>query len=749
MQRFNRAHVVDSNFVRIFTEWSGPVPPIADGNLPVRGGHSLTGADLLELFESQMVSRHLDLAAREMRSDDRSFYTIASSGHEGNAVIGRVTRHTDPAFLHYRSGALMAERARKLHDQDVIRDTLLSLSASVDDPIAGGRHKVWGSKPLWVLPQTSTIASHLPKSVGMAMAIARAKRLKLSLPVPDDSIVVCSFGDASTHHATAQTAINAACYTSYSRLPLPILFVAEDNGLGISLRTTAGWIENNFAHRPGLKYYAADGLDVVAAHTVAMRAVNECRHHRVPVFLNLRVVRLLGHAGSDFELEYRSIDQIETTEANDPVLATACLAIEAGLITPEGVLQQYEEIRGRVRATAKQIGVSTKLATSEEIIKPLAPFHLMQVKQDIESAASIDSVNASIEAVKPNEAGDDSPRHLAVQINRALGDLMAAHGDIVLFGEDVAQKGGVYYVTKGLHKRFGAARVFNTILDETMILGLAQGFGTLGMLPIAEIQFLAYLHNAADQIRGEACSLQFFSNDQFRNPMVVRIASFGYQKGFGGHFHNDNSTAALRDIPGLIVAVPSRGDDAVQMLRTAVSMARVDGRVVAFLEPIALYMTKDLYKDGDGGWLTQYPHDGVMIAPGEQRVYHENARDAVIITYGNGVYLSLRAARLLARERGIQTRVVDLRWLNPLNEDEICRHARECDAVVVVDEGRRSGGVAAAVMAAVVEGSRPVPRMARVTGADTYIPLGPAANLVLPSEERIVAAVASLCEETA
>src|SRR3546814_11355747 len=85
-----------------------------------------------------------------------------------------------------------------------------------------------------------------------------------------------------------------------------------------------------------------------------------------------------------------------------------------------------------------------------------------------------------------------------------------------------------------------------------MILGLAQGFANMGMLPLPEIQYLAYFHNACDQIRGEACSLQFFSNDQYRNPMVVRIAGLGYQRGFGGHFHNDNSITALRDIPGLV-----------------------------------------------------------------------------------------------------------------------------------------------------------------------------------------------------
>ena len=113
-----------------------------------------------------------------------------------------------------------------------------------------------------------------------------------------------------------------------------------------------------------------------------------------------------------------------------------------------------------------------------------------------------------------------------------------------------------------------------------MILGLAQGFANMGMLPMPEIQYLAYFHNACDQIRGEAASLQFFSNDQYRNPMVVRIAGLGYQRGFGGHFHNDNSISALRDIPGLVVGCASRGDDAAMMLRTLAALAKVDGRVM-------------------------------------------------------------------------------------------------------------------------------------------------------------------------
>lgn len=740
---FNRAEVVDRNFVCFLGE-RGHVPgERVDPSAPVCPGCSLTGAALLELFESQMTARHLDLIARELRAAEKGFYTISSAGHEGNAVLGRVTRHTDPAFVHYRSGAFMVERGRQVSGVNVVRDAILGLVASADEPLTGGRHKVWGSRALWVPPQTSTIGSHLPKALGTAIAIGRAGRLGMEPPVPQDSIVLCSFGDATVNHSTAQGAFNAACYASFQHLPVPILFVCEDNELGISVRTARGWIEETFKNRPGLTYFSVDGLDLVSAYAVARRAVEYCRKHRSPVFLHFHVVRLLGHAGSDFEFEYRTQERIEAAEAQDPLLSTARRVLAAGLLTAGELRDRYEAIREHVRREATEALKRPRLESAQQVMAPLAPYHPGQVWAEAARVVATELRERAFggEGRLP-ETG--SPKHMAVQINRALFDLMTKYDEIVLFGQDVAQKGGVYHVTTGLAKRFGAARVFNTLLDEQTILGLAQGFGAMGLLPIPEIQYLAYYHNAEDQLRGEACSLQFFSCDQFRNPMVVRIASFGYQKGFGGHFHNDNSIAALRDIPGLIIAAPARGDDAAQMLRTAAALARVDGRVIAFLEPIALYMTKDLYEKGDGGWLTHYPSPERFAPLGEGRVYGGDASDVVIITYANGVYLSLRAAKRLADQDGIKIRIVDLRWLNPLNADLIAHHASACGRVLVVDEGRRSGGVAEAVVTAIVEGCDPVPKLARVTGLDTYIPLGPAAELVLPSEDQIVGAVRDL-----
>jgi 2-oxoisovalerate dehydrogenase E1 component len=626
---------------------------------------------------------------------------------------------------------------------DPIMDSALSFAASSEDPISGGRHKVWGSKPLWVLPQTSTIASHLPKALGTAVAIEQARRIGHQLPIPDDSIAICSFGDASSNHATAQTAFNAAAWTAYQKLPAPVLFVCEDNGIGISVKTPSGWIAANYQHRANLDYFFANGLDLAEVYAHVQRAVEHCRGTRRPTFLHLKTTRVMGHAGTDFEIEWRSIEELFAVEATDPLLRSAGIALASGLYSKDELLNLYEATRRRCFAAAEDADSRHRLTSLEDVMAPLAPYTPAAVKAEATRADYAEKRLAVFggEAKLPEKL---PPRHLAIQIGQALHDLLAKYPEALLFGEDVAQKGGVYTVTKGLNKTFKGSRVFNTLLDETMILGLAQGYANMGMLPIPEIQYLAYFHNACDQIRGEAASLQFFSNDQFRNPMVMRVASLGYQKGFGGHFHNDNSIAALRDIPGLVVGCPSRGDDAATMLRTMMAMGRVDGRVCAFLEPIALYMTKDLHEAGDGLWQTSYPPPDQAMALGEERVYGPEARDLVVFTFGNGVPMSLRAARSIEAAHGWRVRVVDLRWLQPLNVAAIARHARDATRILVVDEGRRSAGVGEGIITAIVEAGEGAKPLRRVVGVDTFTPLAGAALLVLPSEADIVAMAGEL-----
>jgi 2-oxoisovalerate dehydrogenase E1 component len=713
------------------------------------------------LFASQLYCRWIDVEAHELRARNEGYYTIASAGHEGNAPLGDLTRATDPALLHYRSGAFFLARARAAagdvgprEDHPGVLELLLSLAASADDPIAGGRHKVFGSVPWGIPPQTSTIASHLPKAVGMAVAIDRASRLARKdggraslghegvLSTAPDSIVVCTFGDASLNHSTAQGAINAASWAAFQRVPVPVLFVCEDNGIGVSVRTPDGWVEARMRNTPAFTYVRADGADLSDAWEATKHAVDTCRATRAPVFLHLACERVWAHAGSDADSEYRSTDEIARAEERDPVLLTAQSLLDAGAIAPAELLAEIDRAAEVVRALSREAVRRPKLASRDEVIAPIARARPEQV------AAEARRVTGA-----PVERG--KPTTLAHGIRAALAELMIKYPESLVFGEDVAEKGGVYGATVGLWKRFGPGRVFNTLLDEQTILGLAIGAGQVGLLPFPEIQFLAYLHNAEDQLRGEAATLSFFSRAQLVNPMVVRIAGLGYQKGFGGHFHNDDSLVVLRDIPGLIVAVPCRADDAVKMLRTLAAAARVDGRVCVIVEPIALYHTKDLHP-GDGAWTFHVPGEGEAIDVGEVGVYERGAIveawsgvvDLAILTYGNGVPMSLRVAKTL-EERGASVRVVDMRWIAPLPDEAVRAHAHAARAVLVVDECRRSGNAGEAVVTAIAEDDalRNTP-LARVTSADSFVPLAEAANLVLLQEPEIEGAATRLLART-
>ena len=216
-------------------------------------------------------------------------------------------------MLHYRSGGVLLRPrrpGRATGDDpvaDAARDVLRGMVASANEPIAGGRHKVFGNADLHVIPTTSTIASHLPRAVGAAFAIERLRQVNgnggSDAPWPADAIVVCSFGDASVNHASATAAFNTAGWCDHTGLRLPLLFVCEDNGLGISVRSPEGWVEAALRSRPGIRYFAADGGDLGG------RVRRRGRGRRptsggsaAPAVLHLSTVRLMGHAGADAEI---------------------------------------------------------------------------------------------------------------------------------------------------------------------------------------------------------------------------------------------------------------------------------------------------------------------------------------------------------------------------------------------------------------------------------------------------------------
>lgn len=719
----DRANIVDARFIERVTQRD--FPKRKSSTSPREA--ALSQSEYLSLFRCMLLTRHIDFQARALREKGLGFYTIGSTGHECNAGIAAQFKQTDMAFLHYRSSAFMLARARSTPDIDQVTDQLLSLVAAASDPISGGRHKVFGHLALNVPPQTSTIASHLPKVFGTAFALTLTKRLQSSKPylkLPLDSVVLGSFGDASFNHSTLQGTLNAVNWVRHKQVPLPLVLICEDNGLGISVPTPADWIEKMMQHRPDWHYLRADGLNLADVYQKAGMAEKFARRGE-PAFLHVKMVRLLGHAGSDIEQHYHTLSEIEWIEHDDPLLHTARQLIEENWMSSSEILSLYEATRLEVRVKVERVSLEPRLNSAAAVMASIIPpNHPQPIPHSV------------TKRISPT----NQPKNMAQAINIALSEILHKYPQAVIFGEDVGKKGGVYRVTADLQAEFGVNRVFDTLLDEQTILGTAIGMAHHGLLPIPEIQFLAYTHNAVDQLRGEAATLSFFSSGQYTNPMVVRIPSLAYQKGFGGHFHNDNAIGFLREIPGLMIACPATPREAALMLKQCVEQAYCAQRVVVFLEPIALYHQKDLYDKGDQLFLNQYPSENDEIAVGQLGI--EGAgQDIAIISYGNGHFLSKQAIKQIEAEYSIKAKLIDLRWLAPLNETAIIEAVKDCQRILIVDEGRKTGSISETLITIFYERQLKA-KVERLTGQDSFIPIGDAWKYLLPSVEQIIQKIA-------
>jgi len=218
--------------------------------------------------------------------------------------------------------------------------------------------------------------------------------------------------------------------------------------------------------------------------------------------------------------------------------------------------------------------------------------------------------------------------------------------------------------------------------------------------------------------------------------MVLRIPGLAYQKGFGGHFHNDNSLTIFRDMPGVILAVPSNGLDAVKMLRSAVREASISGRVIVFIEPIALYMIKDLHTEKDGKWSFNYPNQDEEISIGKFKSYG-SGNALIIITYGNGLYLSLQAKKIIEKKTKKSIKVVDLRWLSDINYVALVNEINSCKKILIVDECRKIGCHGEGVFYELSKKLTSKVKIKLHAAKNSYISLGVAATATLPSKESI------------
>jgi 2-oxoisovalerate dehydrogenase E1 component len=713
----------------------------ADASEAVRG-------DLIDLFEAQAASRWLDVAARRMRAAGQGGHTIASAGHEGNATVALALRSNDPALLHHRSNAFYLARTATAGLDDGILDLALGLAGRADRPATGGRSPGLAHPDVAILPQASTVAGHLPRALGLAWTIGRQARARSAerLKWPDDAVAVASFGDGSANHSTATGAVNSACWAARQGVPMPLLLVCEDNGLGVSMPTPPGWIRSLFGARDGLRYLFADTADdPLTVLETARQAVEIARAHRRPVLLHLACVRIGGHAGTDAEQAYRRADRIAADLAKDPLVTTMETLVRTGVLTGQEVADRLLDLRDRAASAVEEALRRPKLTTPDDVMAPLAPHRPAAVAI---LAARVPSPSRRAEAFGERPPELEGPLTLAESINRALLDAALVSPGLVILGRDVARLGGVYGVTRGLHKRLGPTRVTDTVLDEQTVLGLSLGAAVSGLLPVAEIRNLSDLHSTEGQLRNEAATLSFLSGGAYRNPLVIRVPGLPYHDGIGGAAAGDNALGALRDIPGLVIACPAHPSEAPGLLRTCLAAAEADGTVSVFLEPIALYDQRDMLKPGDDAWRAPYPAPplwGSFHAPVGRASVWGAGSDLTLVSYGNGLRMSMRVAADLERE-GIDCRVVDLRWLAPLPIDDVFREANATGRLLIVDETRRTGGISESLVTGMLEAGFDG-RLVRVTARDSIVPVGDAADLVLISEKQIIKTARALCKD--
>ena len=686
----------------------------------------LSRDQLVGAYRTMLLSRRLDDKELQLKRQNKIFFQISGAGHE--AVLTAAGLLFRPAYdwfyTYYRDRALCLQLGMTAEEM------LLSAVGAAKDPNSGGRQMPshWGHKKLNIVSTSSPTGTQFLQAVGSAEATLRAKLLDITDGFQKDEVVFCSTGEGTTSEGEFWESLNSAC-----NLELPIVYLVEDNGYAISVpvevNTAGGSISKLVSSFPGLFVQEVDGCDLVASYQALQRAIEHARKRKGPALVHAHVIRPYSHSQSDDELKYKPKSEREAEAARDPVMQFPKWLVAEGYATEAQIAAIQEEIEAEVQA-------ATDAALAEE--QPAADTVYNYVY-----SPDVDPTSDAFDTEDdPQFSGNETT--MVDLLNACMKDEMRRDQKILMFGEDVADlsrekyknevkgKGGVFTVTAGLQKEFGAARVYNSPLAEATIVGRAIGLAIRGFKPVVEVQFFDYIWPAYMQIRNELATMRWRSNNDFSAPVVIRTTYGGYIR--GAIYHSQTGASLFTHCPGLRVVCPATALDANGLLRTAI---RCDDPVI-FLEHKHLY--RQTYNKA------AYPGPNFMIPFGKAKTVREGT-DVTVVTYGATVQRAFTAANQLA-ESGLSVEVIDLRTLSPWDQESVYASVKKTSRVVVLYEDSISWGYGAEIAARIADDcfawlDAPVRRLG---STDTFVGYAPRLeDATLPQTEDIKRA----CEELA
>ncbi len=606
---------------------------------------------LREWFHFMLLGRQIDYRFQVLNRQGRAPFIISCAGHEA-AQIG-VSWPLRPKYdwlaPYYRDVVLCMRMGM------TPLDLMLSVLAKDADPASGGKQTPghFSDSRLNITSGGSPVATQMVRGAGVAYTLKMDRT---------DKVLMTCYGEGAGAEGDAHEAFNfAAIYR------LPEIFVCENNGFAISTPFTKEYAIQHVAQRAagyGFPGVTVDGRDPVTCYVVAKEAVARARAGEGPTLIECLVDRLGAHSSEDDQRRYRAQEEIDLLAQNDCLERFRKRLLEEGVLGAKAITEYEEAVKEEVTQATKE-GMDAADPAPEDALTNVYAI-------------------AMPDEIRPAEGVETEEMNMVAALRSCLTEEMERDERVMVMGEDVGKKGGVFLVTDGLYSRFGEQRVIDTPLAESSIVGVALGLAVAGKRPVAEIQFTDFAHMAFNSVTNEAAKYRYRSDGDWSVPMVVRAPMGGHAH---GALYHSQSIEARFATPGLKIVIPSGPYEAKGLLLAAIR----DQDPVLFFEHKRLYR---MFKE-------PVPKGEYLIPLQKARVFREGT-DISVFCYGLMVHYANEAARQLEAQ-GVSVEIVDLRTVYPLDKEAIIASARKTGKCLVLYEDNFSVSVGSEVAALIAD----------------------------------------------